>query len=113
MMKLRDLVKWRNMLVRNISINDEKHFERPIFQELTKFNSTINFESLDIKNIKQNMFRTQQVIQENLDSLYKDLNSFIEQLEDMISKLEIDYHAKSVEISLLDQDKSFEMKEHH
>jgi len=113
MMKLRDLVKWRNMLVRNVSSDDDKHFERPIFQELTKFNSAINFESLDIKDIKQNMFRTQQVIQENLDSLYNDLNSFIEQLEDMISKLETDYHDKSVEISRLDQDKSFEIKEHH
>jgi len=113
MMKLRDLVKWRNMLVRNVSSDDEKHFERPIFQELTKFNSAINFESLDIKDIKQNMFNTQKLIQENLDSLYNDLNSFIEQLEDMISKLETDYHDKSVKISLLDQDKSIETKEHH
>jgi hypothetical protein len=60
-MKLRDLVKYRNILERTVSSNDDQNIERPIFQELTKFNSTVNFESLDINNIKQNMFHFKKI----------------------------------------------------
>jgi len=112
MMKLRELVKYRNILERTVSSNDDYNIERPIFQKLTKFNSTVNFESLDINNIKQNMFNTQQDILKNLSLLYNDLNRFIKELNSMISDLEPDYHAKSEEITIVDQNKSLETKEH-
>jgi len=115
-MKLIDLVKYRNMLERIVSSNDDEldfqNIERPIFQELTKFNSTVNFESLDISNIKQNMFNTQQDILKNLALLYNDLNRFVQELNNMISDLEPSYHAKSEEITIVDQNKSLQIKEH-
>jgi SAM-dependent methyltransferase len=115
-MKLIDLVKYRNMLESIVSSNDNEldfqNIERPIFQELTKFNSTVNFESLDINNIKQKMFNTQQDILKNLALLYNDLNRFIQLLNKMISDLEPSYHAYSEEISMVDQNKSLQIKEH-
>ena len=104
------------MLERIVSNNDDEldfqNIERPIFQELTKFNSTVNFESLDINNIKQNMFNTQQDILKNLALLYNDLNRFIQELNKMISDLELSYHAKSEEITIVDQNKSLQNKEY-
>ena len=62
------------MLERIVSSNDDEldfqNIERPIFQELTKFNSTVNFESLDIDNIKQSMYNKQQDILKNLRTGY-------------------------------------------
>jgi len=116
MMELIDIVKYRNMLERIVSSNNDEldfqNIERPIFQELTKFNSTVNFESLDIDNIKQSMYNKQQDILKNLSELYNDLSRFIQELNKMISDLEPSYHAKSEEITIVDQNKSWPIKEH-
>ena len=104
------------MLERIVSSNNDEldfqNIERPIFQELTKFNSTVNFESLDIDNIKQSMHNKQQDILKNLSELYNDLNIFIQELNKMISDLELSYHAKSEEITIVDQNESLQNKEY-
>jgi len=117
-MKLIDLVKYRNTLIHIISSNqdivDYQNIERPIFQELERFNGTVNLLPLgpNIANIKQSMYNKQQDILENLNELYIYLNRFILELEKMIADLEQQYHAKSGEISQKNLEKSSETKIH-
>ena len=116
MMKLIDIVEYRNMLERIVSSNhdelDFQNIEIPIFQELERFNATVNLETIDIDNIKQSMYNKQQDILKNLSELYNDLSRFIQELNKMISDLELSYHAKSEEITIVDQNKSLQNKEY-
>ena len=115
-MKLINYVKYRNTLQTIVSSKDDDldfmNIRRQVFLELTNFNSKLNLDNLDIKNIKQNMILTQQEIEKNLELLYSHLNRFIEELNKMIADLEPTYHEISKEISLADQNKSLESKEH-
>jgi len=115
-MKLIDLVKYRNTLTRIVSSNqdlvDYQNIERPIFQELERFNATVNLSNIDIANIKKSMHNKQQDILENLHDLYIDLNRFILELEKMIANTEQHYYDKSIEVSKANLKKSWENKMH-
>src|SRR6056300_1515369 len=115
-MKLIDLVKYRNTLTRIVSSNqdlvDYQNIEKPIFQELERFNGTVNLDTVDIANIKQSMHDKQQDILKNLNELYIYLNRFILELEKMIADLEQQYHKKSIEVSKTNLEKSWEDKMH-
>lgn len=115
-MELIDLVKYRNTLTRIISSNqdlvDYQNIERPIFQELERFNATVNLATIDIANIKQSMHNKQQDILKNLNELYIDLNRFILELEKMIANIEQDYYKKSIIISNNNLNKPWEQKLH-
>jgi|TARA_R110000822_G_scaffold105830_1_gene233772 SAM-dependent methyltransferase len=115
-MKLIDLVKYRNTLTRIVSSNqdlvDYQNIERPIFQELERFNATVNLATVDIANIKQSMHNKQQDILKNLNELYIDLNRFILELEKMIANIEQDYYKKSIIISNNNLNKPWEQKLH-
>lgn len=108
-MTLKELVKYRNLLE---SILADNEVNQPVFHELAKFNSKINSAKIDFKDIKQNMFSTQEKLQENLHDLYTDLNRFIDELNKQIANHEPSYHKKSEKIWLADSKKSMETKEH-
>ena len=80
-MTLKELVKYRNLLE---SILADNEVNQPVFHELAKFNSKINSAKIDFKDIKQNMFSTQEKLQENLHDLYTDLNRFIDEFSKLV-----------------------------
>ena len=92
--KLRDIVRYRSM-VDSIDIDT---IHKDINESLSKIGNDLAINNFDHENLKDRMRSSHLSVLNNLEDMARDLNTFKEEIDNQVKKIEAPYYEKSKEI---------------